>query len=215
MTFGIDLIDLIKAVGLIGLALIIFAESGLLIGFLFPGDSLLVTAGLLASQGWFNVHLLAFVLFLAAIAGDSVGYAFGRKVGPRLFKKQDSLLFQKENLQRAEEFYERHGGKTIILARFMPVIRTFAPIVAGVGRMKYRRFVSYNVVGGLIWAVGLTYLGYFIGSKVDNVDHYILPFVAIIVLTSILPPAIHILRNQKSRTMFWRSLKNLKNKKIF
>jgi len=201
MTFGFDLVDVIKAVGLIGVLAIIFAESGLLVGFLFPGDSLLFTAGILASQDLLNIniHLLVLLLFMAATLGDSVGYAFGRRVGGRIFKRKESLLFHPENIARAEAFYTKHGGKTIILARFIPMIRTFAPIVAGIGHMKYRKFILFNFAGGFLWAAGMTYLGYLLGSKVENIDHYVLPIVAVVLITSIAPPAIHLLKDKGSR----------------
>lgn len=208
MTFGFDLADIIRTVGVIGLLLIVFAESGLLIGFLFPGDSLLFTAGILVSQDILtvNIHLLVLMLFFAAVLGDSVGYTFGRRVGRRIFKREESLLFDPANITRAEAFYERHGGKTIILARFMPMIRTFAPIVAGIGHMQYRKFLAFNVVGAFLWAVGMTYLGYLLGTKVDNIDHYVLPIVAIVVVTSIAPPLIHLLKDRESREHIKRKL---------
>ncbi|HEY5088034.1 MAG TPA: VTT domain-containing protein, partial [Gemmatimonadaceae bacterium] len=143
-----DVSGLVRAAGYTGMAAIIFSETGLLIGFFLPGDSLLVSAGLLGSQGYIDVWLLGLILSVAAVAGDSVGYAIGKASGPRLFTREDSLLFNRKHLMRAHEFYERHGGKTIIIARFMPIIRTFAPVVAGMGEMQYPRFLAYNVVGG-------------------------------------------------------------------
>jgi membrane-associated protein len=190
-----DLEAIIMAAGYLGLFGIIFAESGLFIGFFLPGDSLLFTAGFLASQGWFNIWVLVPLLFAAAVIGDNVGYAFGRRVGPRLFKRQDSLLFHHSHLEKAAKFFQAHGGKTIILARFIPVIRTFAPIVAGAGNMDYRLFVVYNLVGGLLWAVGLTLLGYFLGSVIPGVDKYLLPIIAVIIIASILPPAVKFVRD--------------------
>lgn len=201
---GVDLIDFITFVGVIGVTLVVFAESGLLIGFFLPGDSLLFTAGFLTHQGVLdiNIHLFVAILFLAAAAGDSVGYAFGNKVGRKLFKKKDSLLFKQENLQHAEKFYEKHGSKTIVIARFIPIIRTFAPIIAGVGKMNYKTFLTFNLIGAFLWAVGLTYFGYFIaswlGSMID-IDHYLLPIIAVIILISVLPPIIHILKDPKQR----------------
>lgn len=197
--FGIDLIELLKLVGYTGITGIVFAESGLLIGFFLPGDSLLFTAGFLASQGFFDIRLLVLLCFVAAVVGDSVGYAFGYRVGRKIFSREESLLFHKHNLLRAEKFYEKHGGKTIILARFMPVIRTFAPIVAGVGAMSYPKFLMFNVVGGFLWAVGLTVLGYFLGATIPDVDRYLLPIIVGIIVLSILPSAIHILRNKEDR----------------
>jgi len=146
---GIELTEFIKYASILGVALIIFAESGLLIGFFLPGDSLLFTTGLLISIGVlsFNIHLAVAILFIAAVAGDSVGYTFGRKIGPKVFKKPDAKLFKQEYIKKAQLFYEKHGGKTIIIARFIPIVRTFAPIVAGVGGMKYSTFITYNVIG--------------------------------------------------------------------
>ena len=191
---GFDLEEFIRTVGYIGVFAIIFAESGLLVGFFLPGDSLLFTAGFLASQGFFNYPLLAIGCFIAAVAGDSVGYWFGHRVGRRLFQKEDSLLFKKERLLHAEHLYQKHGGKIIVIARFMPIVRTFAPIVAGIGVMHYRRFLSYNVFGGLFWAVGVCSAGYFLGNTIPNVDKYLLPIVFLIILISVLPPGLHVLQ---------------------
>lgn len=194
-----DLEGIILAVGYIGLFAIIFAESGLLIGFFLPGDSLLFTAGFLASQGYFDIGALVALSFVAAVLGDSVGYTFGYRVGPRIFTRDDSWFFNKNHLARAEAFYERHGGKTIILARFMPVIRTFAPIVAGVGRMRYSLFLFYNVAGGALWGIGMPSLGYFLGNVIPDADRYIVYIVLFIILTSFIPPAVHFFRSAKDR----------------
>jgi membrane-associated protein len=194
-----DLPILIRTIGYFGVAAIVFAESGLFIGFFLPGDSLLFTAGFLASQDYFNVFFLIPLLILAAILGDTVGYLFGAKVGPKIFSRPDSLLFHQEHIQRAEKFYKEHGRATIILARFMPVIRTFAPIIAGVGRMPYRTFIIYNIVGGFLWVVMLTLFGYFLGRVVPNVDRYILPIVFAIILLSVLPGLVQIARSPESR----------------
>lgn len=195
--FGIDLVSLIKAAGYLGLFGIIFAESGLFIGFFLPGDSLLFTAGLLASQGFLNIWILTPLCFLAAILGDNFGYAFGRKVGPALFAKERSVLFHKEYLEKSRLFYERHGPATIVLARFLPVIRTFAPILAGVGQMHYRTFLFYNVFGAVLWAIGLTLLGYYLGSVVPNVERYLVPLILAIVILSSLPTLFHIIRHRE------------------
>lgn len=203
----LDLVNLIKTVGYLGLFGIVFAESGLLIGFFFPGDSLLFTAGFLASQDFLNFSILLAVVFIAAVTGDSVGYSFGRRVGPKIFKRDDSLFFHKDHLERARLFYARHGGKTIILARFMPVVRTFAPILAGVGAMPYRIFLIYNLLGSLLWAIGITSLGYFLGSVIPNIDRYLLPIIAVIIFLSILPSIIHILRNKQDRSKLLSILK--------
>lgn len=211
---GFDLQELIKWAGVFGVAAIIFAESGLLIGFFLPGDSLLFTAGFLVQIGVlpFNIHLLVFILFVAAVLGDSVGYTFGRRVGRKLFERENSRLFKQDHLIKAEAFYEKYGGKTIIMARFIPVVRTFAPIVAGTAKMHYRTFLSYNIVGGILWAAGITYLGYFLGDVFTNrlgldIDQVILPAVAIIILISIMPPAYHILKDKEQRKALWDGTK--------
>ena len=194
-----DLLALIKAASYLGIFAIVFAESGLFFGFFLPGDSLLFTAGLLASQGFLNIALVLLVTVLAAISGDSVGYAFGRHVGPRIFTKEDSLFFHKKYVKKAEAFFERYGGKTLILARFVPGVRTFVPIVAGVGNMRYRTFLTYNIIGGVVWTLVVTLLGYFLGKVVPDVDKYLLPIIGGIIILSILPSAISILRTRAMR----------------
>ena len=196
---GENLQALIKAVGLIGLFAIIFAESGLLIGFFLPGDSLLFTAGFLASQGFFNIALLAILAFIAAVLGDSTGYAFGKRVGRKLFIKDDSLFFKKANLIKAENFYKKYGVKTIVLARFVPIVRTFAPIVAGASDMHYKTFVSYNVIGGFLWTMGMSFGGYFLGSIIPNVDKYLLPIIFLIIFLSILPPIVEFIKEKRRK----------------
>ena len=181
--------ELIQWAGYVGLTIIIFTETGLLIGFFLPGDSLLVTAGLLASQPEFglNVYFLGTILSIAAIVGDTVGYHIGKISGPRLFTKEDSLFFNKKHLYRAQAFYEKHGGKTIIIARFMPIIRTFAPVVAGMGTMNYRRFLMFNVVGGFFWIWSMLFTGYFLGRYVPGVEKHIEKIIILVVFLSILP----------------------------
>lgn len=196
----LDLIQLLKTVGYFGIFGIIFAESGLLFGFFLPGDSLLFTAGFLASQGFFNIAVLCSLTFIASVTGDSVGYTFGRRVGRRLFRKDESVFFHKDHLVRAQAFYEKHGGKTIVLARFMPFVRTFAPIVAGIGLMKYPKFLAYNIVGGFLWAVCIPVAGYFLGNLIPDVDRYLLPIIAGIIFVSVLPSALSILRDKPTRT---------------
>jgi membrane-associated protein len=211
--FGIDPEAIISALGVIGILAIVFAESGLLIGFFLPGDSLLFTAGFLVNVGILksNIHLLVVLLFIAAVLGDSVGYTFGRRVGRRLFSRPNSRLFKQENVQRAEAFYEKHGGKTIILARFIPVVRTFAPVVAGVGKMKYSTFLAYNLIGGALWAGGVTYLGFLLGGWFTSIgldiDEVILPIVAVIILLSISPAIVHFMKDKEQRTTLWESTK--------
>lgn len=199
---------ILETIGYIGIFAIVFAESGLLIGFFLPGDSLLFTAGFLASIGKFHIAVLTLLCFVAAVLGDSVGYAFGHKVGKRLFQRKDSLLFNKENLEKARQFYEKHGKKTIILARFMPVVRTFAPIVAGIGEMEYKVFLAFNVIGGLLWAVGLTLGGFFLGKLIppEDIDKYLLPIIAGIIIVSIAPTALHILKDPSHRKQLIRLL---------
>jgi membrane-associated protein len=181
--------ELIEAFGTIGLFLIVFAESGLFFGFFLPGDSLLFTAGVLCAKAdsplWPLPIVLAGVAF-SAIAGDQVGYLFGRRVGPAIFRRPDSRLFKQAHVEKAQTYFEEHGPKTILLARFVPIVRTFAPIVAGVGRMDYRTFVTYNVAGGLLWGVGITMLGFLLGEAVD-IDKYLLPVILVIVLLSVIP----------------------------
>ncbi|MCC6437003.1 MAG: VTT domain-containing protein [Acidimicrobiales bacterium] len=184
---------LIATFGTIGLFLIIFAESGLLIGFFLPGDSLLFTAGLLSSQDKLpNIALLVLGCVIAAISGDQAGYVFGRRVGPALFRRPDSRLFKQANVEKARAYFEEHGSKTIVLARFVPIVRTFAPIVAGVSHMPYRTFVMFNVVGGVLWAAGVTTLGYVLGATVPSSDKYLLPAVGVIIVVSLIPVALEI-----------------------
>jgi len=186
-----NLKNLILTTGYFGLFFIVFAESGLLFGFFFPGDSLLITAGLLASQGYLDIKTLILISILAAILGDTVGYWFGNKTGPRIFKKEDSLLFHKKNIIRANEFYKKHGGKTIVIARFLPFIRTFAPIVAGVGEMDYFRFLSFNIFGGIFWVLLTTLAGYFLGNTIPNIEDYFLFIILIVIFVSASPGLIH------------------------
>lgn len=192
----LDPLFLIQTVGLIGVVFIVFIESGLFFGFFFPGDSLLFTAGFLASQGYFSILELSIGSFIAAIAGASFGYAFGRHVGPAIFAKEDSFFFHRRHIQEASDFYDKHGKLTLILSRFMPVVRTFAPIVAGVGRMKYSTFVIFNAVGAAIWSFGFCLGGYFLGSIIPSADKYILPIVIVIILTSFLPAGVAYLRKK-------------------
>jgi membrane-associated protein len=206
MSFGIDLVKLIETIGYAGLFAIVFAESGLFFGFFFPGDSLLLTAGLLASRGMLNIVILLPGLFIAAVAGDQVGYWFGAKTGPMIFNRENSLLFRRKNLLAAKAFYEKHGGKTITLARFIPFIRTFAPIVAGAVNMEYRRFVFFNFMGGAVWAVGMTLLGYLLGrtlGTVEGIDKYFTLLVLAFFFIPGLPGLIHLWRDSKDDILAW------------
>lgn len=204
-----DLESLVTTVGLIGVAAMVFAESGLLIGFFLPGDSLLFTAGFLAAQGFFDPWILVITLVIASIAGTQVGYVFGRRWGRKLFHRPSSRLFHQENLRRAEDFYHRHGGKTIIIARFIPIVRTFAPIVAGIAQMSLQQFLTYNIVGGLIWAGGVTLLGIWLGDLVPNIDRFLLPVLAIIIFLSILPGLVHMLRTPERRQSVWSKVRSV------
>jgi membrane-associated protein len=179
--------DLIRWGGYAVLVAIVFTETGLLVGFFLPGDSLLITAGLVAAAGGLDIWMLNLLLIVAAVVGDSVGYAIGYRTGPKVFRREESRWFSRKHLIRTREFYERHGGKTIVLARFIPFIRTFAPVVAGVGQMEYRRFVTYNVLGGIGWVVSLTWAGYLLGRRIPNIDQHIHVVVAIVIVLSVLP----------------------------
>lgn len=187
---------LIMTLGTIGVIAIIFIETGLFFGFFFPGDSLLFTAGFLASQGYVSFAWLLFGTFIAAVIGDSVGYAFGKKVGPAIFAREDSKIFNKKHISQAQHFYEKHGKKTIILARFMPIIRTFAPIVAGIGGMKYKTFFTFNVIGGFLWTWLMLWLGYGLGSLIPNPDRYIIPVVIVIIILSATPALRELLKKR-------------------
>lgn len=194
----LDPVAIVEAGGYLGIALIIFAESGLLVGIFLPGDSLLFVAGLLAAAGYLDVALLTTIVVLAAIIGDSVGYWFGAAVGPGLFQREDSRLFKRAYLVRTQEFYSKYGPRTVLLARFVPIVRTLAPVLAGVGSMKYSRFLSYNVIGGALWGIGVTFVGYFLGSIVPNSEKYILPFSLVVIIISFLPLGMNLLRKKKS-----------------
>lgn len=199
MTFH-DLIDpifIIRTLGLLGVVLIIFAESGLFFGFFLPGDSLLFTAGFLASQGYISLWWLLILCFLAAVLGDSVGYAFGKKTGPLIFNREDSLFFHKKHILRAQKFYDKYGKKTIVIARFIPIVRTFAPIVAGVANMEYKTFVTFNTIGGFVWTIGMICIGYFLGRTIPGVDKYLLPIILIIVFVSFVPAILEYIKHKR------------------
>ncbi len=198
---GMNPEKLIETFGTLGLFAIIFAESGLLVGFFLPGDSLLFTAGLLASRGTLNLAVVMIGCAIAAVVGDQVGYLIGRRAGPALFKRPDSRLFKRRNVDRAHAYFEKNGPKTIILARFIPVIRTFTPVVAGVGEMEYGRFVAFNVVGGVLWACGVTVAGYTLGSSVPNIDRYLLPIVLLIAAVSFVPVSLELLKLRRGESV--------------
>jgi membrane-associated protein len=195
---------LIETFGYIGLFAIIFAESGLFFGFFLPGDSLLLTAGLFATrpETGLKIWLLLPLLLVAAVLGDNVGYWFGAKAGPRIFNRDNSFLFRRKNLLAAKAFYDKHGGKTIIAARFMPFIRTFAPIVAGAVEMDYRHFFFYNLAGGGLWAFGVTLIGYFLGN-IPGIDKYFTPLVLAVIFISALPALIHVWNDSRHEIFAW------------
>ena len=176
-----------------------FAESGLFIGFFLPGDTLLFTAGLLSATHYFSIILVIALAIIAAILGDSFGYFFGRKTGKHLFKKADGFLFNHDNLKRSQEFYQKHGTKTIILARFVPVVRTFAPILAGASEMDYKTFLAYNAIGGIAWVTLMSLLGYFLGTVIPNIDHYVLPIVLAILAISFVPIGWNVIKEKRRK----------------
>lgn len=196
----LDPLFLIDTLGLVGVLGIIFAESGVFLGFFLPGDSLLFTAGLLASENYFSIFTLIILASIAAILGDTFGYAFGNKVGPKIFTKEHSFVFSLKNLERSKVFFERHGKKAVIMARFMPAVRTFTPILAGVGKMPYKSFITYNIIGGVSWVVLMSGLGYFFGKLIPNPDRYILPVIVLIIIISIIPSLIEFIRNNSKTT---------------
>jgi membrane-associated protein len=192
---------LVRVGGLAGLTAIVFVETGLLVGFFLPGDSLLVTAGLFAARGDLEVVPMIVVLSIAAIVGDTVGYNIGARAGPKLFTRPDSLLFNRKHLITTKEFYERHGPFTIVIARFIPILRTFAPVVAGIGAMEYKRFIVYNVAGGIGWVVTTVLGGYFLGQMVPNIHDHIHKVIAIVIVLSLLPAIIKVAREKFKRSV--------------
>ena len=210
---GIDLIEFIKIASVFGVMAIVFAETGLMIGFFLPGDSLLFTAGFLAASHILNlnINLLVGLIFLAAVLGNSTGYTLGRRIGPKIFKKPDARLFKQEYVQRAHAFYDKNGGKTIILAQFIPIIRTFAPVMAGVAKLDFKKFIAFNVIGAVLWTTTVTYAGYFLSqwfvSMGLSIDTVLLPIVILIVLLSISPAIIHLLKDKKQRQAIWNATK--------
>lgn len=188
--------SIIQSGGLLLVALIIFAETGLLVGFFLPGDTLLFTAGFFAAQGKLPLLWLIPITIVAAIIGNEVGYEIGARTGKRIFRKKDGVFFREEYIEKAEMFYEKHGGKTIVLARFVPIIRTFSAVVAGVGRMPRLKFFVYNLIGAVLWCTSVTVLGYWLGSKIPSIDKYILPVVLLATVFTFGPPLVHVLRDR-------------------
>lgn len=204
-----DINSIIQSGGILIVAFIVFAESGLLVGFWLPGDTLLLGAGIIAAQGELNIFTLIAAVVLAAIIGDNVGYSIGQKTGPRIFKKDDSIFFQREHIEKAEAFYEAHGGKTIILARFIPIVRTFAPLVAGVGNMDRKKFFMFNIVGAVLWGAGITLLGYWFGTKIPHLEEYVHYVLLAVIAISILSSVFHIMREEKVRKLLIAKIKNI------
>ena len=194
----LDPMAIIKTGGYLGLALLVFAESGLLIGIFLPGDSLLFVAGLLAAGGFLAFGPLALIVVVAAILGDSVGYWFGANIGDNLFKRKDSRFFKQAYVTRTQDFFATYGGRAIILARFVPIVRTIAPVLAGVGSMRYRRFLSYNALGGFLWGAGVVSLGFFLGSVIPESDKYVLPISLVIIVLSFLPILMNLFRSRRA-----------------
>jgi membrane-associated protein len=190
---------LVKTFGYIGILSVVFAESGVFLGFFLPGDSLLFTAGLLAGQGVLSIALLIILVPAAAILGDNFGYWFGSKVGQKLYTREDSFFFHKHHIDKTREFYAKYGSKAIVLARFVPIVRTFTPVLAGVGGMPYKIFMKFNILGGLLWSVGVLILGYTLGSIVPDIDKYLLPIVLIIILASLSPVIYEIVKHRKGK----------------
>ncbi len=196
----LDPLIIIKTLGLIGVVAIVFAESGLFFGFFLPGDSLLFTAGFLASQGLISITWLLILCFIAAVIGDNVGYFFGKKVGPMIFNKEDSLFFHKKHINRAQDFYNKYGKKTIFLARFIPIIRTFVPIVAGVAGMEYKTFFRFNIIGGFVWTWGMLGTGYILGNIIPNAEKYLSLIIIVIIVISFIP-AVYEFFKQKQKVV--------------
>ncbi len=194
----LDPIKMVETGSYFGLALLIFAESGLLVGVFLPGDSLLFAAGLFAASGYLDLGLLIMIVVAAAILGDSVGYWFGSEVGERLFTRKDSRFFKQEYLERTERFYKKYGGRAIVLARFVPIVRTIAPILAGASSMKYRNFLGFNIIGACLWGTGMAVLGFSLGSVIPNSEHYILPISLVIIAISFLPIVVNLARGKRA-----------------
>ena len=203
-----DVNGIIESGGLLLIGAIVFAESGLLVGFFLPGDTLLFAAGFFAAQGKLWLPSLLVVLIVCAIAGNEVGYEIGKRTGKRIFRKRDGLLFREEYVEKSEQFYEKHGGKTIILARFVPIVRTFSAVVAGVGSMPRLKFTTYNVIGAMLWCTSITLLGYWLGSKIPNVEKYLLPAVLVATLFTFSPTIYHVLKDPKIRNKLLHRNKN-------
>lgn len=195
-----DVAHIVQSGGLLLIAIIIFLESGMMVGFFLPGDTLLFSAGILAAAGHLPIIPAIAIIALAAIAGDNTGYHIGRKLGPRLFRKEDGIIFRKDLILKAEKFYEKYGTKTLLIAHFIPVVRSFVPVAAGAGKMDYKRFVIFDAIGDMLWATSITLLGYFVGSRIPGIQKMVEPILLIIVLITLLPTIYHALKDPKIRT---------------
>lgn len=204
-----NLPELIQAIGYLGVFGIIFAETGLLIGFFLPGDSLLFTAGILAAEQILNIYLIIIVMLGAAIIGNSTGYWIGRRLGPKIFSRPNSLFFNQNNVEKTQAFFDKHGWKTLIIARFVPVIRTFVPVMAGVGKMNYAKFMLHNILGALLWILSVTLLGFWLGLKIDNIEKYIIPVIFLIILLSISPYLKEFFTNKALRQKIYSEIKSI------
>jgi membrane-associated protein len=202
---------IVQSGGILLVSAIVFAESGLLVGFFLPGDSLLFTAGFFAAQGDMPIILLLAAIVFSAVLGDNVGYTIGRRLGPKLFKKKDSLFFRRSNLEKADVFYKKHGGKTVTLARFMPVVRTFAPVIAGATNMDRKRFMLYNILGGTTWGLSVTLVGYYLGNKIPHVERYLAPMVIGAMLITFLPAIYHLFADRKIRKAIGSSVEEIED----
>lgn len=209
----LDPVSIIETAGYVGLASVIFAETGILLGFFLPGDSLLFTAGFLASTGLLDIKIIIIICFVAAVIGDSFGYHLGKKYGHKVFNKTDSFFLDRKYIKKTEWYYEKYGGETIIMARFIPIIRTIAPVMAGVGKVPYNKFFSYNVIGGLIWTVLLPLMGYYFGKMIPDADKIILPVVFVIIVISFLPPIVSLLKEKENRDKIRRMIIKVIKKK--
>ena len=207
-------VHLITSFGVFAILLVVFAESGLLIGFVLPGDSLLFTAGYMVQQNilHIDIHIFALLVFAAAVLGDSVGYSFGHKVGRKLFEKENSRFFKKKYLEQTEKFYDKHGSATIVLARFVPIVRTFAPIVAGASKMHYKTFLTFNLIGGFLWSSLFVYLGFYAGEFLTKAGVNIEVAAILIILLSVSPMAIHALKQPNTRALLRKQLSVLLSK---
>jgi membrane-associated protein len=209
-----DVQHILATGGLLAIAAIVFSESGLMVGFFLPGDTLLLSAGVFAAQGKLSLALTIAVISLAAILGDNTGYTIGRVLGPRLFKKKDGVVFRQEHIRRVESFYERFGSKTMLLSHFIPIVRSFAPIVAGAAKMPRPSFFFFDAIGCIVWSVGVTMLGYWFGSKIPNLDHYILPTIAAVTIATFGPIIWHLLGDKTTRARLFSIIKSRKTKHI-